>query len=120
MRVALRLVRSSAKRRLRRPRRWVRGDLAGGIRAPSHSSRSAIGRAGSRSRSRPPPGRFARHHDGGMLVARAQVFIPVTLPMVMLDHVNAYALTVRDVRKCAEFYRDKIGLKLMELQDEFA
>ena len=38
----------------------------------------------------------------------------------MLDHVNAYALTVRDVKKCAEFYRDKIGLKLMELQDEFA
>jgi catechol 2,3-dioxygenase-like lactoylglutathione lyase family enzyme len=38
----------------------------------------------------------------------------------MLDHLNAYALTVRDVRKCAEFYRDKIGLKLMELQDEFA
>jgi catechol 2,3-dioxygenase-like lactoylglutathione lyase family enzyme len=38
----------------------------------------------------------------------------------MIDHVNAYALTVRDVRKCAEFYRDKIGLKLVELQDGFA
>jgi catechol 2,3-dioxygenase-like lactoylglutathione lyase family enzyme len=40
--------------------------------------------------------------------------------IAMIDHVNAYALTVRDVRKCAEFYRDKIGLKVMELQDEFA
>ena len=39
----------------------------------------------------------------------------------MLDHLNAYALTVRDVKKCAEFYRDKIGLKLLELQgDQFA
>jgi catechol 2,3-dioxygenase-like lactoylglutathione lyase family enzyme len=38
----------------------------------------------------------------------------------MIDHVNAYALTVRDVRKCAEFYRDKLGMKLQELQDDFA
>jgi lactoylglutathione lyase len=38
----------------------------------------------------------------------------------MIDHINAYALTVRDVKKCAEFYRDKIGLKLRELQDGFA
>ncbi len=38
----------------------------------------------------------------------------------MIDHVNAYALTVRDVRKCAEFYRDKLGFNLRELQDEFA
>jgi lactoylglutathione lyase len=38
----------------------------------------------------------------------------------MIDHVNAYALTVRDVRKCAAFYRDQLGLKLMELQDGFA
>jgi len=38
----------------------------------------------------------------------------------MIDHVNAFALTVRDVRKCAEFYRDKIGLKQQELSDEFA
>jgi catechol 2,3-dioxygenase-like lactoylglutathione lyase family enzyme len=38
----------------------------------------------------------------------------------VLDQLNAYALTVRDVKKCAEFYRDKIGLKLMELQDGFA
>lgn len=38
----------------------------------------------------------------------------------MIDHVNAYALTVRDVRACAEFYRDKIGFKVAELSDEFA
>ena len=37
-----------------------------------------------------------------------------------LDHVNAYALTVRDVIRCAEFYRDKLGLKLQELSDNFA
>jgi lactoylglutathione lyase len=34
--------------------------------------------------------------------------------------VNAYALTVRDVARCAEFYRDKLGFKLQELQNEFA
>jgi catechol 2,3-dioxygenase-like lactoylglutathione lyase family enzyme len=38
----------------------------------------------------------------------------------MIDHVNAYALTVRDVKKCAEFYRDKLGFRLQELQDGFA
>jgi catechol 2,3-dioxygenase-like lactoylglutathione lyase family enzyme len=38
----------------------------------------------------------------------------------MIDHVNAYALTVRDVRKCAEFYRDKLGMNVQELQDDFA
>ena len=38
----------------------------------------------------------------------------------MIDHVNAYALVVRDVRKCAEFYRDKIGFQLKELSDDFA
>ncbi len=37
----------------------------------------------------------------------------------MIDHVNAIALTVRDVRKCAEFYRDKLGLKAdMITEDE--
>jgi catechol 2,3-dioxygenase-like lactoylglutathione lyase family enzyme len=38
----------------------------------------------------------------------------------MIDHVNAYALTVRDVKKCAEFYRDKLGMKPQEVGDEFA
>jgi catechol 2,3-dioxygenase-like lactoylglutathione lyase family enzyme len=38
----------------------------------------------------------------------------------MIDHVNAYALTVRDVTRCAEFYRDKLGMKVHELSDEFA
>ncbi len=37
-----------------------------------------------------------------------------------IDHVNAYALTVRDVKRCAEFYRDKVGLKLAELSEDFA
>lgn len=38
----------------------------------------------------------------------------------MIDHVNAFALTVRDVKKCAEFYRDKLGLKVHEMSDEEA
>jgi catechol 2,3-dioxygenase-like lactoylglutathione lyase family enzyme len=38
----------------------------------------------------------------------------------MIDHVNAYALTVLDVKKCAEFYRDTLGFKVWELQDNFA
>lgn len=38
----------------------------------------------------------------------------------MIDHLNAFALTVRDVRKCAEFYRDKIGLTVSEINDEEA
>ncbi len=37
-----------------------------------------------------------------------------------IDHLNAYALAVRDVRKCAEFYRDCLGLDLKELSPEFA
>jgi catechol 2,3-dioxygenase-like lactoylglutathione lyase family enzyme len=37
-----------------------------------------------------------------------------------IDHLNAYALAVKDVRRCAEFYRDKIGLQLQILEDEFA
>ena len=39
---------------------------------------------------------------------------------VAIDHVNAFALTVRDVQRCAEFYRDKVRLKLVELSDDFA
>jgi lactoylglutathione lyase len=35
----------------------------------------------------------------------------------MIDHVNAIALTVRDVKKCAEFYRDKVGLKVNMMND---
>jgi catechol 2,3-dioxygenase-like lactoylglutathione lyase family enzyme len=38
----------------------------------------------------------------------------------MIDHVNAVALTVRDVKKCAEFYRDKIGFKVAMMNDEEA
>lgn len=38
----------------------------------------------------------------------------------MIDHVNAYALTVRNVKECAEFYRDKLGLNLQECSDDFA
>ncbi|MGI0131774.1 MAG: VOC family protein [Thermoplasmata archaeon] len=39
---------------------------------------------------------------------------------VAIDHLNAYALTVRDVRKCAEFYRDTLGMELAEFSDDFA
>lgn len=38
----------------------------------------------------------------------------------MIGPVNAYALTVRDVKKCAEFYRDKLGWTVRELGSEFA
>ena len=38
----------------------------------------------------------------------------------MIDHLNASALIVRDVRACAEFYREKLGFKQIELQDDFA
>ena len=38
----------------------------------------------------------------------------------MIEKFNAYALTVRDVKKCVEFYRDKLGLALTETSDEFA
>jgi lactoylglutathione lyase len=38
----------------------------------------------------------------------------------MIDHLNAMALAVHDVKICAEFYRDKLGLKLMELEKDFA
>lgn len=38
----------------------------------------------------------------------------------MIDHVNAFALVVSDVRKCAEFYRDKLGFVVKEMSDDFA
>ncbi len=38
----------------------------------------------------------------------------------MIDHLNAYALAVHDVRKCADFYQKQIGLELQDLQDDFA
>lgn len=38
----------------------------------------------------------------------------------MIDHVNAFALVAKDVKKLAEFYRDKLGFRLLELSDEFA
>jgi lactoylglutathione lyase len=38
----------------------------------------------------------------------------------MIDHVNAFALIVRDVRAGAEFYRDKLGFELMQVSDEDA
>ncbi len=38
----------------------------------------------------------------------------------MIDHVNAYAIAVRDVRACAAFYRDTLGFQEKELSDGFA
>lgn len=38
----------------------------------------------------------------------------------MIDHANAIALIVHDVRTCAEFYRDKLGFSQKELSDDFA
>lgn len=38
----------------------------------------------------------------------------------MIDHLNAVVLPVKDVKACAFFYRDKLGLSLDELQEEEA
>lgn len=38
----------------------------------------------------------------------------------MLDHLNAYVLSVRDIEKCISFYRDKLGFKLKDKSDDFA
>jgi lactoylglutathione lyase len=38
----------------------------------------------------------------------------------MIDHVNAVVLPVRDVEKCVSFYRDKLGFKLNNKDDESA
>lgn len=42
------------------------------------------------------------------------VFLP------MIDRVNALVIPVRDVEKCAMFYRDKLGFKLDQLEQEEA
>ena len=39
---------------------------------------------------------------------------------MMIDHVNAIASTVSDVKKCAEFYRDQVGFKVNMMNDEEA
>jgi catechol 2,3-dioxygenase-like lactoylglutathione lyase family enzyme len=38
----------------------------------------------------------------------------------MIDHINAYVLSVRDFDKCIAFYRDKLGFKLKDKTDDFA
>ena len=38
----------------------------------------------------------------------------------MIDHINAYVLSVRDLDKCIAFYRDKLGFKLKDKTNEFA
>lgn len=38
----------------------------------------------------------------------------------MVDHVDAFALVVDDVRECARFYREKLGFVQRELSDDFA
>ena len=38
----------------------------------------------------------------------------------MIDHVNAYALAVRDLEKSVSFYRDKLGFKLENKEPDFA
>ena len=39
---------------------------------------------------------------------------------LMIDHVNAFVLAVSDVKKSAEFYRDKLGFIPKEISDDFA
>jgi lactoylglutathione lyase len=38
----------------------------------------------------------------------------------MLDHINAYVLSVRDLENCISFYRDKLGFKLKDKSEDFA
>lgn len=38
----------------------------------------------------------------------------------MIERINAIVLPVKDVRKCAEFYRDKLGFRLDEIHEEEA
>ena len=38
----------------------------------------------------------------------------------MIDHVNAFALPVRDLEKCVSFYRDKLGFQLKNKEEDFA
>ena len=38
----------------------------------------------------------------------------------MIDHVNAYVLVVRDFEKSLSFYRDKLGFKLKNREEDFA
>jgi catechol 2,3-dioxygenase-like lactoylglutathione lyase family enzyme len=38
----------------------------------------------------------------------------------LIDHVNAYALSVRDLEKCIGFYRDKLGFTLKDKAEDFA
>jgi lactoylglutathione lyase len=38
----------------------------------------------------------------------------------MIDHINAIVFAVRDVEKCALFYRDKLGFRLDQLERDEA
>lgn len=38
----------------------------------------------------------------------------------MIDHVNALVLPVEDVARCAAFYRDALGFRLAQLEDDEA
>lgn len=38
----------------------------------------------------------------------------------MIDHVNAYVLSVRDRNKCIAFYQEKLGFKLKDKTEDFA
>lgn len=38
----------------------------------------------------------------------------------MIDHINAYVLSVRDLDKCIAFYREKLGFKMQDKTDDFA
>lgn len=38
----------------------------------------------------------------------------------MIDHINAYVLSVRDLDRCIAFYRDKLGFRVKDKTDDFA
>ena len=38
----------------------------------------------------------------------------------MIDHLNAHVLSVKDLERCIDFYRDKMGFTLKDKTDDFA
>jgi len=54
------------------------------------------------------------HCHGRIYVTRAGFFD------AMIDHLNAVVLPVRDLEKCASFYKEKLGFKLKNKDDSSA
>jgi lactoylglutathione lyase len=46
--------------------------------------------------------------------------LPLSQKPLLIDHINAIVLPVRDVKTCASFYQDKLGFSLGELENDEA